>query len=91
MPSRAIGLNLDAVGDYPASIDGEYGALTSAIWGRGDAHAGVYEMVPAAPAGRFHACSRCGLDIEPDEPYFRSRDGTVASCDSCNFEEEADL
>lgn len=76
---------------YPTSIDNEYGALTSAIWGRGDACVGVYEMVPAGPAGRFHPCTKCGLDIDPDEPYHRSRDGQVAWCDSCSFEEDCYL
>lgn len=77
---------------YPASIDPEYGALTSTIWGRGTTTGvGVYGMTPASPAGRFHACDRCGLDIEPTEPYYLSRDGKVAWCDTCEFEEAADL
>lgn len=78
-------------GPYPASIDPEYGALTSAIWGRGAADVGAYGMAPASPAGRFHTCTRCGLDIEPDEAYYLSRDGLTSWCDTCEFEEAADL
>lgn len=74
---------------YPVSIDNEYGALTTAIWPTLTTSATVYGMTPAPPAGRFHLCDRCGLDIEPDEPYYLSKDGTAAWCDSCQFEEVA--
>lgn len=72
-------------------MTGDYATVSAAVWGWRDGHAGVGEMVPAPPAGHAHPCTRCPVEIEPDEPYYLSGDGAVAWCDGCMAEEEAEL